>query len=121
MIDWLIDKDGGQVHFIQEFFFYPLEVPTVTWSKRLQKEAEDLLKNVTENGGIEKSRDYPGKLYLSPYETYPEEYCSTATWWFHHEEQYYNYSNPGFVKKAETFTQVGHICALQNDYTWSWN
>ena len=101
----------------RSFFLHPLKVPIVTWSKRLQKEAEDLLKNVTENGGIEKSRDYPGKLYLSAYKTYPEEYCSTATWWFHHEEQYYNYSNPGFVKKAETFTQVGHICALQNDYT----
>ena len=99
------------------FFSHLLKVPTVACSKRLQKETEDWLKNVTENGGTEKSLDYPVKLYLSPDETCPEEYCSTATWWFHHEEQYYNYSNPGFVKKAETFTQVGHICALQNDYT----
>ncbi|KAM7445763.1 Golgi-associated plant pathoproteinsis-related protein 1 [Porites harrisoni] len=95
-----------QCLFWHNYFRTLHQVPTVTWSKRLQKEAEDLLKNVTENGGIEKSRDYPGKLYLSPYETYPVEYCSTATWWFHHEEQYYNYSNPGFVKKAETFTQL---------------
>ena len=103
----------GRCILYKSFFFHPLKVPIVTWSKRLQNEAEDLLKNVTENGGIEQRSDYPGNLYLSPYETYPEEYCSTAIWWFHHEEQHYNYSNPGFVKKAETFTQVG---ALYNDY-----
>ncbi|XP_073238329.1 uncharacterized protein [Porites lutea] len=81
------------------------QVPYVTWSKKLQKEAEDWLKNV-KNSAIEQISDYPGNLYLSPFETYPEEYCSTATWWFHYEEQYYNYSNPGFVKKAEKFTQL---------------
>ena len=74
----------------------------------LQKEAEDWLKNV-KNSAIEQISDYPGNLYLSPLETYPEEYCSTATWWFHYEEQYYIYSNPGFVKKAEKFTQVGPV------------
>ena len=64
------------------------------------------------NSGIEQRSDYPGNLYLSPYETYPEEYCSTATWWFHYEEEYYNYSNPGFVKEAEKFTQVGQECLI---------
>ncbi|KAM7427215.1 the CRISP [Porites harrisoni] len=95
-----------QCLFWHNYFRTLHQVPSVTWSKRLQNEAEDWLKNVTENGGIEQRSDYPGNLYLSPYETYPEEYCSTAIWWFHHEEQHYNYSNPGFVKKAETFTQL---------------
>ncbi|XP_068745249.1 Golgi-associated plant pathogenesis-related protein 1-like isoform X3 [Montipora capricornis] len=83
------------------------QVPPVTWSSSLQKEAEDWVKYLAENNKFEHSPHNPGNLYLARYR--PDEYCSDAIWWFHQEEQFYNYSSPGFLIAAGHFTQVGHI------------
>ena len=81
------------------------KVPPVTWSASLQKEAQDWANYLAENNKFHHSKKNPGNLYLSGYK--PPEYCSDAIWWFHQEEQYYNYSKPGYVLKAGHFTQVG--------------
>ncbi|KAL9983951.1 hypothetical protein ACROYT_G006200 [Oculina patagonica] len=80
------------------------QVPNVTWSMSLQKEAEDWVKYLADNNKFHHSSKNPGNLYLSVYR--PREYCSDAIWWFHWEEKYYNYSNPKYYKAAGHFTQV---------------
>ena len=75
------------------FFF---QVPNVTWSNSLQKEAEDWVKYLAENNKFEHSNKNPGNLYLSHPNEYPEEYCSDAIQWFHSEEKFYNYDKPGY-------------------------
>ncbi|KAM7445769.1 hypothetical protein ABFA07_005753 [Porites harrisoni] len=82
------------------------QVPNVTWSNRLQKEAKVWVKYLAENNKFEHSEKNPGNLYLSHPNDYPKEYCSDAVQWFHWEEKYYNYDKPGYVYKAGHFTQV---------------
>ena len=73
----------------------------------LEKEANDWVKYLADNNKFEQSSENPGNLYLSPSEAYPQEFCSNAVWLFHSEEKFYNYSKPGYVRKAGNFTQVG--------------
>lgn len=80
------------------------QVPAVTWSKKLQKEAQDWANYLAKNNMFKHSSKNPGNLYLSAYK--PREYCSDAIWWFHREEKFYNYSNPRYVKAAGHFTQL---------------
>ena len=82
------------------------QVPNVTWSNRLQKEAKVWVKYLAENNKFEHTKKNPGNLYLSHPNDYPKEYCSDAVQWFHWEEKYYNYDKPGYVYKAGHFTQV---------------
>lgn len=97
------------------------QVPPVTWSSSLQKEAEDWVKYLAENNKFDHSPHNPGNLYMTSYR--PDEYCSDAIWWFHQEEKFYNYSSPGFVRAAGHFTQViwrnskriGAAWAIRND------
>ena len=78
------------------------------WSASLQKEAEDWVKYLAENNKFEHSKQNPGNLYMTVPGDRPPEFCSDAVWWFHNEEQYYNYSKPGYVHAAGHFTQVGN-------------
>ncbi|XP_020619195.1 Golgi-associated plant pathogenesis-related protein 1-like isoform X2 [Orbicella faveolata] len=80
------------------------QVPSVTWSTKLQKEAQDWADYLAANNKFHHSPKNPGNLYLSAYK--PREYCSDAIWWFHNEEKYYNYSNPRYVVAAGHFTQL---------------
>ncbi|KAM7445766.1 hypothetical protein ABFA07_005750 [Porites harrisoni] len=82
------------------------QVPNVTWSNSLQKEAEDWVKYLAENNTFEHSKKNPGNLYLSHPNEYPEEYCSDAIQWFHSEEKFYNYDKPGYSQAAGHFTTV---------------
>ncbi|XP_068745243.1 Golgi-associated plant pathogenesis-related protein 1-like isoform X1 [Montipora capricornis] len=80
------------------------QVPPVTWSTSLQKEAEDWVKHLAENNKFQHSLHNPGNLYMAGYKH--DEICSDAIWWFHQEEKFYNYSSPGFLYAAGHFTQV---------------
>ncbi|XP_074614421.1 Golgi-associated plant pathogenesis-related protein 1-like isoform X3 [Acropora palmata] len=80
------------------------QVPPVTWSMDLQKEAEEWVKYLAENNKFQHSRHNPGNLYLQ--EQIPKEYCSDAIWWFHWEEKKYNYSNPRYSRSSGHFSQV---------------
>ena len=86
------------------YFFF--QVPNVTWSNSLQKEAEDWVKYLAENNKFHHSQKNPGNLYLSHPNEYPEEYCSDAIQWFHWEEKFYNYDKPGYNQAAGHFTTV---------------
>ena len=87
--------------------FRSFKVPSVTWSTKLQKEAQDWADYLAANNKFHHSPKNPGNLYLSAQK--PREYCSDAIWWFHNEEKYYNYSNPRYVAAAGHFTQVSNM------------
>ena len=70
----------------------------------LQKEAEAWVKYLAENNKFNHSRHNPGNLYMQG--QIPQEYCSDAIWWFHWEEQFYDYSDPRYTHKAGHFSQV---------------
>ncbi|XP_067035851.1 Golgi-associated plant pathogenesis-related protein 1-like [Acropora muricata] len=80
------------------------QVPLVTWSMDLQKEAEAWVKYLAENNKFQHSRHNPGNLYMQG--QIPKEYCSDAIWWFHWEEKKYDYSNPRFSRSTGQFSQV---------------
>ncbi|XP_044172711.1 Golgi-associated plant pathogenesis-related protein 1-like [Acropora millepora] len=80
------------------------QVPPVTWSMGLQKEAEEWVKYLAENNKFQHSQHNRGNLFIT--EHIPKEYCSDAIWWFHWEEKYYDYSNPHYSRYTTRFTQV---------------
>lgn len=79
------------------------EVPFVTWSLSLKKEAENWVKYLADNNKLE-FKNNSGNLYLSTEK--PREFCSQAIWWFHGQERYYDYKNPRYIKAARNFTQL---------------
>ena len=94
------------IFYFKGLYIFFLQVPNVTWSKSLQKEAEDWVKYLAENNTFEHSKKNPGNLYLSHPNEYPEEYCSDAIQWFHSEEKFYNYDKPDYSQTAGHFTTV---------------
>ncbi|KAJ7392468.1 hypothetical protein OS493_012134 [Desmophyllum pertusum] len=94
------------------------QVPNVTWSTTLQKQAENWVKYLAKNDKFHHEGKNPGNLYMSG-RPYPKEYCSDALWWFHEEEKSYNFKNPGFVKAAGHFTQVVWKGSIQIGAAWA--
>lgn len=105
----LADSQGAmpfkeQCLYWHNYFRTLHQVPPVTWSMDLQKEAEAWVKYLAENNKFQHSRHNPGNLYLQ--RQIPKEYCSDAIWWFHREEKDYNYSDPRYSQSTGHFTQV---------------
>ncbi|XP_067035849.1 uncharacterized protein [Acropora muricata] len=93
------------------------QVPPVTWSMGLQKEAEAWVKYLAENNKFQHSQHNRGNLFIT--EHIPKEYCSDAIWWFHWEEKYYNYSDPRYIRRAGNFSQVVWKNSTQIGAAWA--